>query len=66
MVCENHPDYPFDLVVEGHDGSVCGPGMPCGYCCPPIPEFAGVPIGWAFTPDWKRPDWLREMTGAQS
>jgi hypothetical protein len=55
-VCENHPDYPWEERVEGHDGEACGgAGMPCGYCCSPIPEDGSTSIVMAFTPDWKRP-----------
>jgi len=56
-VCESHPDYPWEVKVEGHDGTAPGhgAGMPCPYCCSPIPEDATVSITLAFTPDWQRP-----------
>lgn len=53
IVCEEHPDFPWDMTVEGH--AVCGaPGMPCGHCCSPIPEDGTHSITEAFVPDWKR------------
>lgn len=54
-VCEDHPDYPWEGVagtVEGH--SCQAAGMPCGYCCSPIPEDGTHSITEAFTPDWLR------------
>jgi len=54
-VCENHPDYPWDVKVEGHDGTSCGgAGMPCPHCCSPIPEDGSCSIALAFVPDWRR------------
>lgn len=55
-VCENHPDYPWEVKVEGHDGTAPGhgAGMPCPYCCSPIPEDGTTSITLAFVPDWKR------------
>lgn len=52
-VCETHPDYPWDMTVEGHRAD-CGAGMPCPACCSPIPEDGTTSIGVAFTPDWQR------------
>jgi hypothetical protein len=41
--------------VEGHSADCYGgAGMPCPFCCSPIPEDSTVSIGVAFTPDWKR------------
>jgi hypothetical protein len=51
-VCEDHPEYPWGELVEGHDCQA--PGMPCGYCCSEVPMDGTVPIGLAFTPDWQR------------
>jgi hypothetical protein len=55
-VCENHPDYPWHGLagpVEGH--TECGgAGMPCGWCCSPIPQDGTRSIAEAFTPDWQR------------
>jgi hypothetical protein len=60
-VCENHPDYPWGVKVEGHDGEACGgAGMPCPRCCSEIPEDDRISITLAFVPDWKRP---REACG---
>ena len=54
-VCEYHPDFPWDVRVEGHDGEACGgAGMPCPCCCSDIPEDGTTSITQAFTPDWKR------------
>lgn len=54
-VCENHPQFPWEGLtgpVEGHDCRAAG--MPCGYCCSPIPEDGTHSIAEAFTPDWLR------------
>ncbi len=52
-MCENHQNYPWDVVVEGH--RPCGgAGMPCRVCCSPIPEDGTNSIVEAFVPDWKR------------
>ena len=51
-VCENHPAMPWEGlagVTEGH-ADCGGAGMPCGYCCSPIPEDGQHSIGEAFTP----------------
>ena len=55
-VCEEHPDFPWEVKVEGHDGTAPGhgAGMPCPYCCSPIPEDGTHSITEAFVPDWKR------------
>ena len=55
-VCEEHPDFPWEVKVEGHDGTAPGhgAGMPCPYCCSPIPEDGTTSITLAFVPDWKR------------
>lgn len=54
MVCEEHPQFPWELIVEGHPASCGAPGMPCPACCSPIPEDGTTSILVAFTPDWKR------------
>ena len=54
IVCEDHPEFPWDMTVEGHSADCGAPGMPCGYCCSPIPENGTESIVLAFTPDWKR------------
>ena len=54
-VCEDHPDFPWEGLsgpVEGHNCQAAG--MPCGYCCSPIPEDGRHSIVEAFTPDWQR------------
>ena len=54
--CEDHPDMPWDGIwgtVEGHAEHGAA-GMPCPYCCSPIPEDGTTSITLAFTPDWKR------------
>jgi hypothetical protein len=64
IVCEEHPDFPWEVKVEGHDGTALGhgAGMPCPYCCSPIPEDGLLhSIVEAFTPDW-----MREAVPAQS
>jgi hypothetical protein len=54
-VCEDHPDYPWAVKVEGHDGEACGgAGMPCPRCCSGIPQDGTTSIAVAFVPDWKR------------
>ena len=57
-VCEEHPDFPWEVKVEGHDGTAPGhgAGMPCLRCCSPIPEDGTTSITLAFVPDWKRPE----------
>lgn len=52
-VCEDHPQFPWEVTVEGHPAN-CGAGMPCPYCCSPIPEDGTHSIAEAFTPDWQR------------
>lgn len=55
-VCEDHPDMPWEGIwgtVEGH-AEHGGAGMPCPYCCSPIPEDGTTSITVAFTPDWRR------------
>ena len=56
IVCEDHPACPWaglSGTVEGH--ADCGaPGMPCPYCCSPVPEDGTHSITEAFTPDWQR------------
>ena len=55
LVCENHPGYPWEVTVEGHRADCYGgAGMPCPFCCSPIPEDGRHSIAEAFTPDWKR------------
>ena len=56
IVCETHPGFPWEVKVEGHDGTAPGhgAGMPCPYCCSPVPEDGTHSITEAFTPDWKR------------
>lgn len=54
MVCEDHPDYPAHVKVEGHDGTRCGAGMPCIHCCSPVPMDGTHSAAEAFTPDWRR------------
>ena len=54
--CEDHPDLPWEGMcgpVEGH-AEHGGIGMPCGYCCSPIPEDGSHSVLEAFTPDWQR------------
>lgn len=56
MVCEAHPEFPWEGIqgsVEGH-AEHGGIGMPCRACCSPIPEDGTHSIAEAFTPDWKR------------
>lgn len=54
-VCEDHPDYPWAVKVEGHDGEACGgAGMPCPRCCSEIPADGSTSIAVAFVPDWRR------------
>ena len=63
-VCENHPAMPWEGlagVTEGH-ADCGGAGMPCGYCCSPVPEDGQHSIGEAFTPDWQRE--LQKAAGA--
>lgn len=55
-VCEDHPEFPWEGLhgtVEGH-AEHGGAGMPCPYCCSPVPEDGTVSIAEAFVPDWKR------------
>lgn len=55
-VCDHHPVFPWtDLAgpVEGHNCEYAA-GIPCSYCCSPIPEDGTVSIAVAFTPDWMR------------
>jgi len=55
-VCEDHPEFPWEGLhgtVEGH-AEHGGIGMPCPYCCSPIPEDGTRSITEAFVPDWKR------------
>ncbi len=48
-VCENHPQLPWDGVVE--DGCHCGgAGMPCLVCCAPVPQDGTHSIVEAFVP----------------
>jgi hypothetical protein len=54
IVCEEHPDMPWDVTVEGHSANCGAPGMPCPACCSPIPEDGTRSIGEAFVPDWMR------------
>jgi hypothetical protein len=54
MVCEDHPEFPAFITVEGHSGDCGGAGMPCPACCSPIPEDGTRSIAEAFIPDWKR------------
>jgi hypothetical protein len=54
-VCEDHPGYPWDVTVEGHRADCGGAGMPCPWCCSPVPEDGRHSIAEAFVPDWKRP-----------
>lgn len=54
IVCEEHPDFPWDMAVEGHRADCGPPGMPCPHCCSGIPEDGTHSIAEAFTPDWKR------------
>ena len=54
IVCEEHPEYPWDMTVEGHPADCGPPGIPCPYCCSPIPEDGRHFIAEAFTPDWMR------------
>lgn len=53
MVCEDHPEMPFGVTVEGHRPA-CGAGMPCPACCSPVPADGTHSIAEAFTPDWLR------------
>jgi hypothetical protein len=53
MVCEDHPEFPFGVTVEGHRPA-CGAGMPCPACCSPAPADGTHSIAEAFTPDWLR------------
>jgi len=53
MVCEDHPEFPAHITVEGH-ADHGAPGMPCPACCSPIPEDGTHRIAEAFTPDWQR------------
>lgn len=55
LVCENHPEFPWEVTVEGHRADCYGAaGMPCPFCCSPVPEDGTHSIAEAFTPDWKR------------
>ena len=54
IVCEEHPDFPWDMAVEGHRADCGPPGMPCPHCCSDIPEDGTHSIAEAFVPDWKR------------
>jgi hypothetical protein len=54
IVCEDHPEFPWELTVEGHQAGCGGSGKPCGYCCSPVPQDGTHPIAEAFTPDWLR------------
>ena len=55
LVCENHPEFPWEVTVEGHRADCYGgAGMPCPFCCSPIPEDGTHSIAEAFVPDWKR------------
>jgi hypothetical protein len=56
MVCEDHPEAPWEGVhgtVEGH-AEHGGIGMPCPACCSPVPEDGTRDIAEAFIPDWQR------------
>lgn len=48
-VCEEHPGFPFGVPAAGH---ACdwGIGIPCPYCCSPVPQDGTHSIGEAFTP----------------
>lgn len=47
IVCENHPDHPWD-------GTCCGgAGQPCE-CCEIVPQYGQHSIGEAFIPRAKR------------
>jgi len=53
-VCEDHPEFPAHINVEGHRGAECGAGMPCLACCSPVPQDGTHSAAEAFMPDWKR------------
>ena len=52
IVCEDHPDFPAHVTVEGHAEHAAG--MPCPRCCSEIPQDGRHSIVEAFTPDWQR------------
>jgi len=54
IACENHPEFPWEVTVEGHSAGCGGAGQPCGYRCSPIPQDGTHSIAEAFTPDWLR------------
>jgi hypothetical protein len=55
IVCEAHPQFPWEITVEGHRADCYEPaGMPCPACCSPIPQDGTRSIAEAFVPDWQR------------
>jgi hypothetical protein len=50
IVCENHPDRPWEGTAAPPDGCGCGAGMPCPACCDPAPQDGAASIADAFTP----------------
>jgi hypothetical protein len=52
LVCEDHPQYPWGMTVEGHREHAAG--MPCPACCSPVPEDGTHSITEAVMPDWMR------------
>lgn len=52
IVCEEHPQSPAHVTVEGH--AEHAPGMPCPACCSPIAQDGRHSIAGAFIPDWRR------------
>ena len=47
-VCENHPSKVWGGIHP--DGCDCGAGMPCPYCCRPVPQDGTHSIAEAFIP----------------
>jgi hypothetical protein len=52
IVCENHPDRPWEGTAAPPVGCGCGcgAGMPCPACCDPVPTDGTGSITDAFVP----------------